>query len=522
VTLAAAADAPAALDVRGLIKRFPGVLALDAVDLSLAAGEVHAVAGENGAGKSSLIKLLGGTERPDGGQMRLGGQPYAPRSPLDAMRAGIRVVHQELQMLDQLSVAENLLFDALPRRVFGLVDRQRLAQRAKALLAMVGLHDLDPARRVQGLGMAQRQLIEIAKALSADCRILILDEPTATLTTRETDRLFTIVRQLRAAGVAVLFVSHHLQELFEIADQVTVLRNGRKVATRPIADTSPDGLVRLMVGRDVAAAAGDALPQRGGAPPLEALRVEGLRFSGQSDNAAIDLAVQHGEILGIAGLVGSGRTETLRAICGVDRRIAGRIFRDSREVTIAAPRDALAAGICLVTEDRKDEGLVLDMPIRANVTLATLRRHARSGWIRRAAEAVSTRRMVGDLDIRSAGIEQHPRELSGGNQQKVVLAKWLLARPQVLILDEPTRGVDVGAKAEIHAVLRRVAEQGMAVIIVSSDLPELLSVSHRIAVLSKGRLAGEVAREAFDEQSILQMAYREYLRTEDDAAAVAA
>jgi ribose transport system ATP-binding protein len=358
--------------------------------------------------------------------------------------------------------------------------------------------------------------------LSADCRILILDEPTATLTTRETDRLFAIVRQLRGAGVAVLFVSHHLQELFEIADQVTVLRNGRKVATQPIADTSPDGLVRLMVGRDVAAAADGALPQRGGSSPIEALRVEGLRFSGQSANAAIDLAVHHGEILGIAGLVGSGRTETLRAICGVDRRVAGRIFRDGREVKIAAPRDALAAGICLVTEDRKDEGLVLDMPIRANVTLATLRRHARAGWIRPAAEADSARRMVSDLDIRCAGIEQHPRELSGGNQQKVVLAKWLLARPQVLILDEPTRGVDVGAKAEIHDVLRRAAAQGMAVIIVSSDLPELLAVSHRIVVLSKGRVAGDVARKAFDEQSILHMAYREYLRTEDDTAAIAA
>jgi ribose transport system ATP-binding protein len=508
---------PAALEVRGLSKRFPGVLALDAVDLVLAAGEVHAVAGENGAGKSSLIKLLGGAERPDAGQMRLSGQAYAPRSPLDAMRAGIRVVHQELQMLDQLSVAENLLFDALPRRVFGLVDRPRLAQRAKALLAMVGLHDLDPARRVHGLGMAQRQLIEIAKALSADCRILILDEPTATLTTRETDRLFAIVRRLRDAGVAVLFVSHHLQELFEIADQVTVLRNGRKVATQAITDTSPDDLVRMMVGRDVAASAGDALPLHGG----QALRIDSLRFAGQSAGAAIDLAVNHGEILGIAGLVGSGRTETLRAICGVDRRIAGRIFRDGREVTITTPRDALAAGICLVTEDRKDEGLVLDMSIRANVTLATLRGHARSGWIRQAAEAVSTRRMVGDLDIRCAGIEQHPRELSGGNQQKVVLAKWLLARPQVLILDEPTRGVDVGAKAEIHDVLRRAAAQGLAVIIVSSDLPELLAVSHRIVVLSKGRLAGEVAREAFDEQSILRMAYREYLRTEDGAALAA-
>jgi ribose transport system ATP-binding protein len=506
-----------ALEVERLTKRFPGVVALDGVDLALAAGEVHALAGENGAGKSTLIKLLAGAYAPDGGAMRLAGAAFAPRSPLDAIRAGIRVVHQELHMLDQLSVAENLLFDALPWWHFGFVDRPRLARRARELLATVGLDDVDPARRVDGLGMAQRQLIEIAKALSGECRILILDEPTATLTTRETERLFAIVRRLRDAGVAVLFVSHHLQELFEIADRVTVLRNGRKVATRPIGETTADDIVRLMVGRDVV----EPVDRGRSAAGAEALRVEGLRFAGQPAGARIDFAVRHGELLGIAGLVGSGRTETVRAIFGADRRIAGRVLRDGREVAIASPRDALAAGICLVTEDRKDEGLVLDMPVRANVTLATLSRHARAGWIRTATEADSAGRMVRELDIRLASVEQPPRELSGGNQQKVVLAKWLLAEPAVLILDEPTRGVDVGAKAEIHALLLRAAARGLAVLIVSSDLPELMAVCDRIVVLSKGHVAGEVARHDFDEQAILRLAYREYLRNGHDPALAA-
>ena len=508
----AASAAPVALSLHGIVKRFPGVVALDGVDLTLRAGQVHALAGENGAGKSSLIKVLCGAYQPDAGSMLLGGQPYAPNSPIDAIRRGIRVVHQELQMLDHLSVAENLLFEALPRNRLGLIDRAVLTRRASELLSLVGLDDLSPARPVAGLGMAQRQLIEIAKALSGDSRILILDEPTATLTSRETERLFGIVRKLRASSVALLFVSHHLQEFFEICDEVTVLRNGRHVANKPIRDTSPGDLVRLMVGRQVM----DAVPRSAPAGPrTQALRVEGLRYRGQPLDAALNFALDHGEVLGVAGLVGSGRTETVRALFGADRLVGGQIFREGKPVSIRKPADALAQGICLVTEDRKDEGLLLDMPIRANLTLANLGRYARTGWLRRDAENTAAHKAVAQLDIRLASIEQPPRQLSGGTQQKVVLGKWLLREPAVLILDEPTRGVDVGAKAEIHALLHRMADRGLALLVVSSDLPELLRLCDRIIVLSRGHLAGELARADFDERQILELAYSQYLQPGD-------
>jgi len=510
----------AALELQGLTRRYPGVLALDGVDLTLQRGEVHALAGENGAGKSSLIKILCGADRADGGQMRLFGAAYAPHSPLDAIRAGIRVVHQELHMLDELSVAENLLFEQLPRTRLGLLDRRAMDRRARELLALVGLDDLAPATRVATLGMAQRQLIEIAKALSSQSRIVIMDEPTATLTPRETDRLLALIRQLRDGGVTVVFVSHHLQELFEVCDRVTVLRNGRKVATQAMAATSTDELVRLMVGRDLAARA----PRPAAAAPAgaPALRVQGLRFAGQRGQAAINFSLHRGEIVGLAGLVGSGRTETVRALFGADPLAAGQIYRDERPVRITRPQDALAQGICLVTENRKDEGLILDMPIRANISLASLGAVSRSGWMRAQAEAEAAQQMVAQLQIRLASIQQPVRQLSGGNQQKVVLGKWLLRQPQVLLLDEPTRGVDVGAKAEIHALLERMAAQGLAVLVVSSDLRELMGLCDRLLVMSRGVLVGEVARAQFDEAAILSMAYQEYTRSAGAPSAQAA
>ncbi len=506
--------AHAAIELRGVIKRFAGVAALDGVDLLLHAGEVHALAGENGAGKSSLIKVMCGAYALDGGAMVLRGSPFAPRSPLDAIQAGIRVVHQELHMLEQLSVAENLLFERLPRNRMGMLDRTLMQRRAQELLALVGLEGVSPSTPVAGLGMAQRQLIEIAKALSSDSRIVVMDEPTATLTSRETVRLFEIIGRLRTAGVAMLFVSHHLQELFEIADRVTVLRNGRKVATQNMIETTPRDLVRLMVGRDVTQRAASSTTATTAATP--ALQVTGLRYRGQPGSRGLDFSVGCGEIVGLAGLVGSGRTETVRAIFGADRAVAGTVRRDGVAVAIRNPRDALQHGICLVTEDRKDEGLVLDMPIRTIITLAQLAGFARAGWLDRTAERRASEQMVDKLDIRLASVEQPPRELSGGNQQKVVLAKWLVRRPAVLILDEPTRGVDVGAKAEIHALLRDMADEGIAILVVSSDLPELIQVCDRIMVMSRGTLAGELKRDEFDEQALLVLAYREYLKTESD------
>jgi ribose transport system ATP-binding protein len=503
------------LEMQGLTKQFPGVLALDGIDLVLYAGEVHALAGENGAGKSSLIKALCGIHTPDSGHMLLHGKPYQPKSPIDAIHAGIRVVHQELHMLDQLSVAENLQFENLPRNTFGIIDRKALNRRAQELLALVGLEDVSPSTLVEGLGMAQRQLIEIAKALSNDSRLVIMDEPTATLTSREANRLFEIIERLRGKGVAILFVSHHLQELFDIGDRVTVMRNGRKVSTQLIADTTAKDLVKLMVGREVSQGVHKPSKHNAG-PTTEALRVEDFRFKGQPGTEGLNFAVAYKEIVGIAGLVGSGRTETMRAIFGADRADAGRVYRDGVEVKIHGPRDALSHGICLVTEDRKDEGLVLDMPVRTNITMAQLDQFSRAGWLLRNAEAVASNSMVKQLDVRLATIEQPPRQLSGGNQQKVVLAKWLLRQPSVLILDEPTRGVDVGAKSEIHALLQRKADEGMALIVVSSDLPELMQLCDRIVVLSKGTIAGEVMRDSFDEQALLELAYREYLKNENE------
>jgi len=503
-----------ALELTGLTRRHPGVTALDGVDLVLQRGEVHALAGENGAGKSSLIKILGGADRPDAGAMRLFGRPYAPHSPLDAMRAGIRVVHQELHMMGELSVAENLLFEQLPRTRLGLLDRRAMERRARELLALVGLDDLAPGTRVGTLGMAQQQLIEIAKALSHQeagrDRIVIMDEPTATLTPRETDRLLGIIRRLRDDGVTVVFVSHHLQELFDICDRVTVLRNGRLVDTRAMADTSPAELVRRMVGRELAERPPRAVPQPDTARP-PALRVEGLRFAGQRAAGGIDFSLRAGEIVGLAGLVGSGRTETLRALFGADRAVAGQVWRDGRPLQVRSPADALAAGICLVTENRKEEGLVLDLPIRSNLSLARLDAVSQAGLLRPDAEARAAQRMVGELQIRLSSLAQPVRQLSGGNQQKVVLGKWLLRDPQVLLLDEPTRGVDVGAKAEIHALLERMAGAGMAVLVVSSDLRELIGLCDRMMVMSRGALVGELPRADFDEEAILAMAYRDYL-----------
>ncbi|MED5617663.1 sugar ABC transporter ATP-binding protein [Ideonella sp. BN130291] len=513
-------DTTPALELQGLSRQYPGVLALDAVDLVLQPGEVHALAGENGAGKSTLIKLLCGAERPDGGRMLLFGQPYAPHTPLDAMRAGIRVVHQELHMLDELSVAENLLFDHLPRKRFGLLDRGAMDRRARELLARVGLVDLNPATRVAGLGMAHRQLIEIARALSGRSRIVIMDEPTATLTPRETDQLLAIIRQLRSEGVTVVFVSHHLDELFDICDRVTVLRNGRRIATQPMAETTSDQLVRLMVGRSVDAPSKRDAAQRT-ASAVPALRVQGLRYRGQRGSQGIDFQLHYGEIVGLAGLVGSGRTETVRALFGADPLVAGQVQRDGQPVRLRSPREALQHGVCLLTENRKDEGLVLDMPIRSNISLARLKAVSRAGLLRPDAETRIAQQAATDLGIRLASVHQQVRQLSGGNQQKVVLAKWLLRQPKVLILDEPTRGVDVGAKAEIHALLQRMAADGLAVLVVSSDLRELMGLCDRLLVLSKGTLAGEVARPDFNEEAILAMAYQEYLRAShtDDAQA---
>jgi ribose transport system ATP-binding protein len=494
---------PPLLEIKGLTKRFPGVTALDAVDISLAPGEIHALVGENGAGKSTLIKLLCGSYIPDAGEMEFCGLPYTPQSPLDALKAGIRVVYQEFNLLPYLSVAENLLFDSLPRRYGILLDYRTLHQRAATLLKQVGL-DVDPHTSVEHLGIAQRQLLEIGKALSSASRLLILDEPTATLTLREIRRLFEIIRDVRGSGVTVIFVSHHLNEIFDLCDAVTILRNGRRIASLPVASTNPPEIVRLMVGHELASAFGirrtaDELARR-----PAAIRVQDLRFRGNAHG--ISFALQYGEILGFAGLVGSGRTEMLRAIFGADQRDGGEIYRNDQKVLFNHPKDAVRHGVCLLTENRKEEGLVLPMPVRVNVTLTDLSRISRAGLLNGDTEKTIAQNWVGELDMRIASLEQAALDLSGGNQQKLVIAKWLFRNAEVLMLDEPTRGIDVGSKAEIHDLLRRLASADKAILVVSSEIPELVALCDRILVLWRGRLVGELRRDEFNEARILSLA----------------
>jgi len=500
------ADISPLLQLTGVRKRFGGVVALNGVSFALRPGEVHALVGENGAGKSTLIKILCGIVRRDAGTITLDGAPYDPHGPAHAKAQGIQVVHQEFNLLPYLSVAENICFENLPRRSFGRVDTPALEARARRALDAIGLREVDVHRPVATLGVAHRQLVEIARALMDDSRILILDEPTATLTARETELLFAIIAGLKAKGVAIVFVSHHLNEVFAICDRVTVLRNGESVITADIADTTPDQLVASMVGRQLAAAM--ATPRTIETGGRTALSVRDLRPPASSNPEGVSFDLHYGEILGIAGLVGSGRSEVLRAIFAADLPLSGTLQRDGERRRYRSPKDAIRDGLGFVTEDRKDEGLILDMAISANVSLASLKRVSRLGLLDRAKEAQLTEDLGREIRLKYGGVNDPAATLSGGNQQKVVLAKWLANGPKVLLLDEPTRGVDVGAKAEIYTLLRGLAEQGLALLVVSSELPELITLCDRILVMSKHRITGELARANFSEERILNLAYR--------------
>jgi ribose transport system ATP-binding protein len=505
VSAPATGSPEAIIELQGVTKRFPGVLALDRVDLDIRRGEVHVLVGQNGAGKSTLVKLLCGLYAADEGRILLEGQPYSPRTAQDAIRSGIRVVYQEFNLLPYLSVAENVFFQRLPRRA-GVVDVKRLHADTEAMLREVGL-DISPGARVETLGVAQMQLLEIAKALSTRSRVLILDEPTATLTPREIHRLFEIVGRLKTRGVTILYISHRLQEVFEVGDRISVLRNGRKVETLQAAGTTIPEIVRRMVGKEM----GTEYPFH---PEVklgeETLRVDDLLPRGARH--AVSFAVRRGELLGVAGLVGSGRTEAMRALFGADRKLSGRIYRDGREVVVRRPRDAVRHGICLLTEDRKSQGLILEMPCYANVTLTDLARVSRAWLLQGTAERSATRELVKDLDIKTPSVDQRVANLSGGNQQKVVIAKWLFRRAEVLVCDEPTRGIDVGARFEIYELLWRLAAAGKGIVIVSSDLPELMGICHRILVFSSGRITGDLPRAEFSQERILERAYQEYIQ----------
>ncbi|MTI45636.1 monosaccharide ABC transporter ATP-binding protein (CUT2 family) [Roseibium hamelinense] len=493
------------LAVEGLKKHFGGVKALDSVSFSLKQGEVHALVGENGAGKSTLIKILSGVFAYDAGQIHLDGAAYQPASPHDAKISGVQVVHQEFNLLDHLSIAENISIEKLPRTRLGLLDKKELNRRAVTALEAIGLTDIDVRAPIASLGIAHRQLVEIARALQSRSRILILDEPTATLTKRETERLFEIVESIKADGVTVVFVSHHLDEVFRICDRVTVFRNGKTIATDLISDTSPEGVVHRMVGRRLEAQIAEGHETLSLGPV--ALGVQDLRTAANPKPTGVTFDLHYGEIVGIAGLVGAGRTEILRGIFGMDPIQSGRILRDEKEVRFKGPGDAIASGLGFVTEDRKGEGLVLDMPIAANSSMANIASVSNLGLIKFAEENRQARDAGAKLKLKYGDTADPASSLSGGNQQKVVLAKWLVRNPKVLLLDEPTRGVDVGAKAEIYAILKGLAREGVALLVVSSEMPELMTLSDRILVLSDHEIQGELKRPEFSEENILKLAY---------------
>ena len=497
------------LELRQITKTFPGVVALQDIDLEIQQGEVHVLVGENGAGKSTLIKLLCGIYRPDEGEMLYGGNSYAPHSPLDAIKSGIRVVYQEFNLLSYLSVAENIFFERLPRKS-GFVDFRKLYRDTEKLLNMVGL-DISPKIPVELLGVAQLQLIEIAKALSSESKVLILDEPTATLTSKEIKTLFAIIRNLKQQGVTIIYISHRLQETFEIGDRITVLRNGTKVGTKTTMEVTIPEIVRMMVGRSME----EEYPFQADVELREAiLEVKDLRYKGNPHS--VSFLARKGELLGISGLVGSGRTETMRAIFGADAKDSGAVFVNGKEVRINSPRDAIQSGICLLTEDRKTQGLILDMPTYINITLTDLAQVSKSGLLQRSEEKRLSEQLVEDLDVKTPSVNQWVRNLSGGNQQKVVIAKWLFRNTDILIFDEPTRGIDVGAKYEIYLLLWKLAAAGKSIIIVSSDLPELLGICHRIVVFSNGKISGEVPRNEFNQERILSLAYKEYIQSPEE------
>lgn len=504
-------DGARLIELKGIGKRFPGVVALDSVDLAIQKGETHVLLGQNGAGKSTLVNILSGIYSPDSGTMRFDGKVYSPASPRAAMLAGIQMIHQELNLLNYLSVAENIFFQDLPNR-YGLIDYSKLNSQSQAILDEVGL-SVSPKTLVGQLSVAQMQMVEIAKALSGDRKLLIMDEPTAALTNKEISRLFEIIGQLKERGVTIIYISHRLQEIYEIGDRFTVLRNGTKVATEPLADFQIDEIVKLMVGHDV-----DRTYPFPDAVALgsEVLRVDKLMPAEARHD--VSFAVRSGEILGIAGLVGSGRSEVLRAIFGADPKKQGTVYLDGNEVSIRSPREAVELGISLLTENRKEEGLVLDMECGVNITLANLNAVSRHGLMQQAVERKVAQELVADLDIKTPSTKQLVRNLSGGNQQKIVLAKWLFRDARVIMVDEPTRGIDVGARFEIYQLLCDLAMANKATLVVSSDLPELMGICHRILVFSNGRITGELPRDEFDQERILALAYQGYIQDRTETA----
>jgi ribose transport system ATP-binding protein len=496
---------PSFLEVREVRKHFPGVQALDGVSLRLERGEVLAVVGENGAGKSTLMKILAGVYQPDGGTVLLDGKSVRFENVAAALRQGISLIHQELNLAENLSATANLF---LGREIrwggwLGLLDRPRMARGARELMTRVGL-DCSPDTLVGSLPPGQRQLVEIARALSLQARVLIMDEPTSSLTQRETDRLFAVIGDLKRSGVAVVYISHRLAEVKQVADRVMVLRDGRNAGELPRSEVSHDAMVRLMVGREL-----QQFFQRKHKPPAVTgpprLEVRELRYAG-GPAVPVSLALRAGEIVGMAGLVGAGRTELAEALFGIRPVTAGQMLLDGQPLSPRSPGEAVAAGLLLVPEDRRFHGLVLEDSVQHNISLPNLDQLSFLRLVAGRRETALARDTCQRLRVRTPNLAQPVGLLSGGNQQKVVLGKWLARRPRVLVFDEPTRGIDVGAKSEIYALMDQLAGDGVAVLMISSDLEEVLGMSDRVLVLHQGRLAGELPRQALSEESVMHLA----------------
>lgn len=487
-----------ALRFVGVSKTFPGVRALHDVSFGVAPGSVHALCGENGAGKSTLGKILAGIHAPDAGRLEVFGEAVRFGSPREALARGIGMVHQELSFCENLSVAENLCLGALPARGF-FIDSKATLARAKEMLEAIDA-PIDVEATVGALPLGQRQMVQIAAAVGAGARVIVFDEPTSSLSQREAERLYLLIGRLRAKGVTSIYVSHRMDEIFRLCDAVTVLRDGRHVATQPLSASDEAGLIQMMIGRALETADVMALPARS---TEDLVRVDGLSSPGKFSD--ISFSLRPGEVLGLAGLVGAGRSEIAHALFGLDPAAVGKVRVAGLGVDIRTPGQAMALGLGLVPEDRKRQGLILDMSALGNTTLPVLDRLSRATFIRRGEERALAASFFDRLRVRTPSFEAKAAGLSGGNQQKLVLAKWLAAQARILILDEPTRGVDVGAKAEIHALIEQLAREGSAILLISSELPELLRLSSRILVVRGGRLAGEVPRAGATQDGLLRL-----------------
>ncbi|MBM3840137.1 MAG: sugar ABC transporter ATP-binding protein [Verrucomicrobia bacterium] len=489
---------PSVLSFHNITKRFPGVLALDGVSFEVQGGSCHALIGENGAGKSTMGKILAGVYTADEGEIRLDGKIIHPANPLIARQLGIAMVHQELAFCPNLTVAENLCLGDLPRRG-GWLDRPRMRDQARAMLREIEA-EIDVNLPIHRLSTAQEQMVQIAAALGTDARIIVMDEPTSSLSAHESEHLFRLLTHLKQRGITVIYVSHRLEEIFRLCDQVTVLRDGRHVATEKISETNPERVIHQMIGREASAFAPNHLSRP---PGDEVLRVEKLASPGRF--WGITFSLRAGEVLGFAGLVGAGRSEAALAIFGLDPAASGKVLVRGRELPLGSVTSALAAGIGLVPEDRKRQGLILTMNCRENMSLAVLDRLVKQGFVQAEREQVLARRYADQLRVKTPSLEAPIASLSGGNQQKIALTKWLARDCDILIVDEPTRGIDVGAKAEIHHLLDELACRGLAILVISSELPELMNLCRRILVLKEGRIMGELNRDEFSQSRLLRL-----------------